>query len=440
VTTRPAVLPTLLGVYGHARGTRRRLAAFQDARLRRLVRHAYANVPYYRDLFDQAGLDPRRIRGVADLGLVPVSSKSELRAQPPARMLASGLNPGRLLTARTSGSSGEPFSIRRTWLESALQYLLRLRASGQFGVGFRDRVAAVGLTLARDPSDRKIVGRLLGALGIKQRTLINGLDAPDVVAAQLREARPDAIVGMPGMLCRVADHLIRRGERDLRPRAIVVGGEVMTRRMRERMEEAFGAPVFETYGSHEFPLLAWQCPTTGALHVCEDGVVLEVLRDGKPVAQGEQGEVVATNLHAYAMPFIRYRLGDVVTHGEDSCACGQPFATIRAVQGRMIDYFPLPDGRIVHPYEILALMIRGDDAWMAQYQLLQERLDRIVLRVVPTEAPGADRLARIERAVRPLLGHDVGFEVLVVDDLPLEQTGKFRPSRSLVRSEYGANR
>ncbi len=79
-------------------------------------------------------------------------------------------------------------------------------------------------------------------------------------------------------------------------------------------------------------------------------------KDGRPAAPGERGEVVLTALHSFAMPFIRFRLGDIVTKGDSHCACGQPFATIRSVQGRMFDYFPLPDGRLVHPYEIIAIL------------------------------------------------------------------------------------
>jgi phenylacetate-coenzyme A ligase PaaK-like adenylate-forming protein len=71
------------------------------------------------------------------------------------------------------------------------------------------------------------------------------------------------------------------------------------------------------------------------MHTCDEAALVEVVHDGRPAADGEQGDVVATALHSYAMPFIRYRLGDIVTRGEQSCACGLPFATIGTIQGRM---------------------------------------------------------------------------------------------------------
>jgi phenylacetate-CoA ligase len=238
------------------------------------------------------------------------------------------------------------------------------------------------------------------------------------------------------MICRIADHLVAHGDADIRPRLIIVGGEVLTPLMRRRLSEAFGTSVRQTYGSHEFPLLGWECGQTGELHTCDDGLILEVLHEGRPAEPGEMGEVVATNLHAYSMPFIRYRLGDVATRGAQSCGCGAPFSTIRNIQGRMIDYFPLPDGRMIHPYQILSSFITGGDSWIRQYQLLQERRDRIVLRVLPVRAPEEEFIAQLERSVRPLLGPEVEFQVQLVDTLPLEPSGKFRPSRSLVYSAY----
>jgi phenylacetate-CoA ligase len=77
--------------------------------------------------------------------------------------------------------------------------------------------------------------------------------------------------------------------------------------------------------------MAWECRHSGDLHTCDDGVLIEVLVDGRPAEPGERGEVVVTNLHAYAMPFIRYRIGDVATR-EAPCGCGAPFAAIGEIR------------------------------------------------------------------------------------------------------------
>ncbi|MGH7963298.1 MAG: hypothetical protein ACRERD_15995, partial [Candidatus Binatia bacterium] len=206
--------------------------------------------------------------------------------------------------------------------------------------------------------------------------------------------------------------------------------------MRHQISTAFRAPVFNTYGSHEFKLLAWEYAETGEFHTCDDGMILEVLKEGRPAASGERGEVVGTNLHSFAMPFIRYRLGDIVMKGSDACRCGQPFSTIQKIPGRMIDYFPLLDGRLVHPYEIVVPYLLGEDVWIRQYQLTQERQDRVILRVVPSTTPSPQKLAFLEESVTTLLDQGVEFHVILVPEIQLELNGKFRVSRSLVKSHY----
>lgn len=433
---RPEIAPALSAAWRHTRAARAELRAWQDARLRRLVVHAYESVPLYRRLFDLHRLHPRHIRGAADLELIPFTDKAEMRRQGPAGLLARGHDPDALLSVRTSGSSGEPFTVHRTWLEDKLQYLLRLRALRSFGVRHRDRVVAVGVAGRPEAGDRKWVGRSLRALGFHHGPrLIDGLQQPAQVAAQLRETRPDVLVGLPGMLDRLAAPELAGVMRAVRPRVVIVGGEVATPAMRLRIRETFAAPLYETYASHECPLMAWECRHSGDLHTCDDGVLVEVLRDGRAVDPGERGEIVVTNLHAYAMPFIRYRIGDLAARGAP-CGCGAPFSTIGEIQGRMIDYFPLPDGRLLHPYEIVSRLVWGPGEWVKQYQLVQERRDRVVLYAVAGEPATAERLQEINRLVRPVLGPGVEFEVMLVGRIPSETTGKLRPSRSLVHSEY----
>jgi phenylacetate-CoA ligase len=415
--------------------SRAELREWQDARLRRLVLHAYESVPFYRRLFDRHRLHPRHIRGTVDLELIPTTDKAAMRREAPEALLAKGHDPARLLSVRTSGSTGEPFTIQRTWLEDKLQYLLRLRTLRALGVRHRDRIAAVGVGGRPESGDGKLIGRSLRALGFHHRQLVDGLQEPARVAMQLREARPEVLVGLSGMLDRLTAPELADVVAEVRPRLVVIGGEVASPAMRLRIREAFAAPLYEIYGSHECPLIAWECRHSGDLHTCDDGVLVEVLTEGRPAEPGERGEVVLTNLHAYAMPLIRYRIGDLAARAE-TCRCGLPFGAIGQVQGRMIDYFPLSDGRLLHPYEIVARLVWGPGQWLRQYQLVQERRDRVVLYAVTDGPPSAERVEEVGRAVRPVLGPAVELEVRVVERIPFESTGKLRPSRSLVHSEY----
>jgi len=410
----------------HGRASRAELEAWRLAQLRRKLTHAGAHVPYWRDLFARHGFRPEALRSVADLERLPVTGKRELAAADPAALLARGTDPARLNAMRSSGTSGEPFTVRRTSLEQHLLFLFRLRAMHALGHRPTDRIAylhCVGAAEARP----KPFGRLLASAGLLRTTHIDILQPPERIAAELRACRPDVILTYPGVLDRVA--ALPAAEREgIRPRVIFTGAEVLTPLVRASLQETFGARVHNLYASTEFHLIAWECPAsaTGTLHVCDDALVLEVLADGRPARPGERGEAVVTGLHGYAMPLVRYRIGDVVLRGETPCRCGAPFSTLEQVEGRTIDYFRLPNGRTIHPYQLTDRIVWEGAPWVRQFQLVQESPTRVRMRVVPARRPDPAEIARvtaeIAEAMRP-----VAFVLELVSHIPPEPGGKVRP-------------
>jgi phenylacetate-CoA ligase len=386
-------------------------------------------------MFDRNGLKPQDVRTARDLTALPVTTKKDLQSLPVEKLVSRGVDHRRLVVYKTTGSSGVPSVIRRTWLEDQLLALLRLRAARYLGFRMRDRIAIIFFMPTRLRCHQLML-QTIQTLGLLSVILIDCLLPIEEIVRRLRLASPDVLVGYPGLLSRCAQVLTDDDRQYIRPRLIAPGGEVLTDLMRRQIMEGFQAPVYNTYGSHEFNLLAWECRETGELHTCDDGMILEVLRNGCPVNTGQRGEVVGTNLHSFAMPFIRFGLGDIVTKGSETCRCGQPFSTIRSIQGRMIDYFPLPGGRLMHPYKIVTLLSDKEPSLVRQYRLIQERLDRITLRMVPSSACSSHQLMLLQKSVQGVLGADVEFRIDLVSELKLDPSGKFRVSRSMVQSDF----
>lgn len=300
------------------------------------------------------------------------------------------------------------------------------------GVRVTDRVAHItffksGVDYGRPPG-------LLNRGGLFRTVLIDSALSQFEIARRLESLRPDVIRGYSNLTSLVAD-AIQAEPLTVRPRLVITGGDNLTPAMRDRMVAAFQAPVRQVYGSREVSLAAWECDRSGQLHVCEEAVILEVLRDGRPVEVGERGELVATALHSFAQPFIRYRLGDIVTRGAETCPCGLPYATIQSVEGRIYDRIILPDGRAASPSGILS-RVKDGFRWVRQYQLVQERPDLVVLRLVSGEAPAPDDLTRIHQMMAGFLGPGVQHQIDLVDAIALDRTGKVRASMSRVFSNY----
>ena len=426
---------TLRRLWLHPSVERKALDRFRNRQLRRLIRHAYTSVPHYRDLLDRHGIRPEDIRSVDDLAAVPVTSRREFQARAVRDVVARDVDPARLIVRRTSGRSGQPLSIRRTWFEERLLGVFRWRALHAMGWRPTDRQAEIEEVGPTHPHDRQFVHRALQGIGLWRQARIDALQAPEGIRLALRAFGPDIVTGYAGALTRVAQTMSDADRATLRVRFAATHSEVLTPQMRQQIATGFAAPVYEIYDCNECNVIAWECVGSGALHVCDDAVVVEILVDGRPVAPGERGEVVVTSLHSFAMPIIRYRLGDVVTRGSTTCSCGQPFSTLHRIEGRMADYFPLPGGRLLHPYEIVAI-VGNATPWLREYQLTQEREDLVVLHVVPWRVPSAPELDDLHARVARIIGGDVTLRLDVVAALRIEPHAKFRVCRSMVTSAY----
>jgi phenylacetate-CoA ligase len=438
VSTDSQHLRSAWAIHRHAGASRAEIVRFRDRQLRRIVAHAYRHVPYYRALYDECGVHPDQIRGAEDMPLLPAITKTHFRAVPEIERVAVGLHPEMLIPAASSGSSGRPFMIRRSWMEHNVLFLPRLRALRSYGFTRRDRALSILNPKQIDSRDNKIVGHTLARLGLmpQRRRVSIHLD-PETIAAEVRAFRPAILSGYPNMLARVSEALQHERETPPSIRIALVGAESLTPDLRRRIDSRLGVPVRDQYGSNECNLMAWECPHGGPLHTSDDSVLVEVVDgNGAPVAPGESGEVVVTALHSFTMPLIRFRIGDLAQQGSAQCDCGAPFGTIRAVQGRMLDMFPLPDGRVIHPYYLTESLIMDDPDWIENFQLTQERIDHITMRIVPREEPTEERLATLRAHGAELLGADVEFQLLVVESIPSELSGKYRPARSLVTSSY----
>jgi phenylacetate-CoA ligase len=403
-----------------------RLAEYQIARLHATVRHAYEAVPYYHELFDKVGVRPTDIRSLADLSHLPITSKATLQGLPTEAILARGLDPKTLETEHTSGSTGRPLTFQCTQRDQIRKSAIYMRAFLQAGLRFTDQ--QVFLTHERGRHERR---RWLQVLGIGRRGYVSVFDSLDSQLDQLRRLQPDFLLGFPSALRRVAEAIETRSEARIRPRVVCTFAEVLDRDTRQVIESAFGLPVLDLYSSIEFKNIAWQCRHSGAMHINADSLIVEVVRqDGTQAAPGEMGMLVCTAFNSHAMPFIRYAIGDLGTLTNGSCECGCAFPILGAIEGRTVDQIRRSDGVVISPYQFTCSLelVQG----VAQYQVTQETLERLTVRLVPGRGFGPATTDEVRTRCRAILDEGTAVTVQVVDSIPREPTGKFRVVRSKV--------
>ena len=402
------------------------LARWRDARLSMLLAHACQHVPLFRQLAPSACSTGLAADGsLEDLHRFPVLTRRDYQEAGVAGTLAGNVSAERLLDRSTSGSTGERMVIRRTWLEERLLNCFRWRAFRSYGVGRHDRIINALFRSDADPRDDQRLARLAMALGWRQMLVVDAI-GDDAAAEKAARFAPHCLTGMTSGLAALADASVARGL-TLSPRLVVTTGELLTAPLRARIS-VIGSPIRDLYGSNEFNLLAWECPAgQGTYHVCDDAVVLEVVGpDGRPVEVGQTGEVVVTGLHSFAMPFIRYKIGDLAVRGPDRCPCGASYSTLMAIHGRTIDMFLLAGGISLHPWKIHNA-VRPWLGLVRQASLVQMASDRLEYLVVATEAMGAAEEALLSAAARAALPAGIGFTLRRVDAIPAGPGGKARP-------------
>jgi phenylacetate-CoA ligase len=210
---------------------------------------------------------------------------------------------------------------------------------------------------------------------------------------------------------------------------------VVTSHCRGVARKKFNVELYETYGSVEFGSIAFECTEHFALHILTDNVYIEVLdENGEHVSPGERGEIVVTGLHNHMMPLIRYRIGDLGVLTDERCPCGRSWPLLKSVEGRSNDLIVLPSGRKIS-WLYLQRCIFYDPVFqknlfcISQYQLVQERLDRIVFKVVKGTNFDANLLLRIKNNIEKFFaeqGEKMEVVTQVVEEIPMERTGKRR--------------
>ncbi|MBI3998430.1 MAG: phenylacetate--CoA ligase family protein [Armatimonadetes bacterium] len=406
------------------------LRRYQDMQVARLVRHAAARVPFYREKYRAAGIDPDSIRTADDLAHLPLTSRADLRAAFPHGLIPDGTSPDNQFLVETTGSTGEPVRLFKDWpalcaIAAWSSPVMLRRWWGVWGLRL------MTLLLRQEHSVEEAVVAALPRFLLRVHAG-DALASPEEHLEDIRRRRPDIIVTYPTVLKTLATRIVEDGARIPQPRLLATSAEMLDVHARRLIGQAFTGRLVNLYASTEAGFIAVECLAGRGLHVNSPRVIVEVLQDGRPAPPGEPGDVVVTDLTSVGCPIIRYQgLGDVARWSPDPCPCGRSFPLLDVVEGRRIDAFVLPDGRVLHPFTLSHAMVHFTG--IRRFQIVQEAIDRVRVLIVPNGQAGADLGGLVAAEFARLLGRGVHVTVDLVDAIPAPPNAHFPSTvRSLV--------
>ncbi len=382
------------------------LRALQDRRLRALVRHAYENVPYYRTLFQSAGLTPQDIQTVQDLARIPITTKNTLRSLPLEQYVAAGTDVKACIARKTSGTTGEPFAVYFSPMEFRTRQIVDFRAMLVMGVRPRDRMVILGPQFKRTT-------RWPDRLGLYRTRLVSSTLDVDAQIQALRELQPTALWAYAHVLEALVDELHGHLSSLIRPRILITSAYNLSDRASRILRADLGAEMFNFYGSMEVGRIAHECPAHRGLHVNSDRLILESVPDETITSASGVGSAIVTALDFYTMPFIRYCLGDLVSFSGQRCICGSNFPLIGPPQGREFDLFVLPSGRR-SGLTWLAMLFNKTEG-IERYQVIQERPDRVLVKLSLANEPAPGSLDDLKCQIAQGFQEPIEIDIQLAD-------------------------
>ncbi len=341
------------------------IRSYQEDKLRKIIRHAYENVVYYRNLFDTARVKPDDIRTLDDLHKIPVTTKKDIQEIAQHEIVSKKVDVSKCIVKHTSGSTGHPLKIYLNSRERDFQILLNLRILMENGLRLTDKTTYI-YNPYRFPDSKYWFQHL----GVLRRYYLSVFDYPQKHVELLKKIKPDIIYSYPSNLSLLALYVQENGISGINPKIVFSVAEALEPKARKVIDSAMQVSTCDILGTIELGDIAWQCEARNGYHISADAVIVEFLNDGRPANPGEEGRIVCTNLYNYTMPLIRYAVDDICVPSDRICPCGRTLPMMESIKGRANDFVVLPDGQIIASCFLVIIMQEFHD--IAHYRIIQE--------------------------------------------------------------------
>ena len=404
--------------------SREEILAYQERALGRLLRHATMEVPAYFSLRRVVEkFSPREA-----LSAFPFLEKEELQKDPD-RYLSRNLDHTPCYETTTGGTSGNQLRFHLDDHSQSMETGFMHRQWKRVNYKAKDK-KAVFRGVSFDNLKPNVFWQENPIYNEIQFSPFHMSDSNlESYLFEFIRYQPKFVHGYPSAVEIFADYILRNNKTKLIPKvqAVLLGSEGITDQQRRIIERGLGARVFSWYGLSERVALGGECEKNSSYHLMPDYGYVEIIKeDGTPCyEEGDEGEIVGTNLFNFSMPFIRYKTGDWGKRLSSECECGRNWDRITEVKGRWKKEFVV--GSSGAKISTAALNMHGDLFNSVQrFQYFQDKPGEMVIKILPKKEFSSDSQDLIESAYKKKVGDELQVKIRIVDDIPLTKRGKVK--------------
>ena len=383
--------------------------------IKKLLIHSYDHFEFYKDRFDKVGFSPFKFESIDEIQKIPVLEKSEYRDFVSNELKKDPSAYKKYYKDGTSGTTGEPMSIYRSWNERAYMLAKYLRTLFANGYSYRDITFCL-------PSPHRITksDSIIQKLGFLRRSAIAYTEPVGEMVDGYIRSNADLLYANKSQLVQMSEYILNEKIEINKPGLINCSGEVLDNKSRDLIESVFGQNrLFEVYGAVEFNNLAFQIADEKYFHFNHDTDLIE-LEDDQGDINSEKGRCIVTDFNIYSFPLIRYKLNDWIEMKEMD-----GLGVITKIIGREDDWVLLEEGKRIsfHPfYEIMEKrpMVR-------QFRFVQESYKLINAYIVLEKGIIKKDFEReLLFDLKEEISNNIIYNINFVDNISTDPSGKQR--------------
>ena len=399
------------------------LKQFQLYKLKKILRHAYGNVPYYKKKFEQNQIITRDFKSLDDLNKISYLEKSVLKKNYNLEIFSQNIDLSKIYKITTSGSTGEPMKIYVDNKQLEMRFATTLR--GHEWAGWKIGMKSIRLwhqTIGMNWV--QILKEKFDAF-LMRRAFFPAYGFDEKLALKLfKKISKDKNIIIDGYAesFNYLNKILKNNS--LKLKSIISSAQILPKHIKKEIERKFNTTVFDKYGSREFSGIAYENDEQNGHLVQMESYIVEIIKENKKAEPGEIGEVVITDLNNFVMPIIRYRIGDlaeVISVNYDSCKIKMD--RIGDIYGRTQSIVLLPDGKWL-PATFFIHLFKDYEDFIEKFQIIQKEINLLIIKIIKTKLYNISIQNKIMNNLRKFIDKKVSINFEIAEKMEMVKTGK----------------